>query len=57
MGGRAKLASLKYDEEYGTDNGDEVERKVHEVSDDGAGCELCERLGDQLAQLGNRVIS
>jgi hypothetical protein len=42
---RTELASLKDDEEDGTDDWDEVEREIHQVPNDGAGRELLERLG------------
>lgn len=44
MGLRTELLALKKDEENGTDNGEEVQRQVHEVADQSFRCELGERL-------------
>lgn len=47
--------ALEEDEHDGTDDGDEVERQVHDVSDDGTGCELCEWLLDEFAETANGI--
>jgi len=52
-----KLAALENDEGHGTDNGNEVEREVHEISDDSTGSKLGEWLRHKLTQLSDRVAS
>jgi hypothetical protein len=55
MSSRSSTLALEQDEHDGTNDGDEVERQVHDVSDDSAGSELCERLGDELAETTNGI--
>lgn len=52
-----ELASLKNHKDTSSNNGDEVEREVHEVPNNSAGRKLGERLGDKLAQFAYRVAS
>lgn len=55
MSSRAGALALKKDEHDSTDDGDEVERQVHDVSDDGAGSELGEGLLDEFAQTADSI--
>lgn len=52
---RTGTLPLEKDEHDSTDNRDEVERQVHDVSDDGAGSELGEGLLDEFAQAANSI--
>ena len=54
---RTKSATLQDHKENGSHDRDEVEREIHEVADDGAGCELCKWLCRKLAQLRDWVTS
>ena len=47
----SKLAALEDDEHDRPDDGNEVERQVHEVADNGIGGELCEWCLEHLAEL------
>lgn len=51
----ASTLALKKDEHDSTNNRDEVERQVHDISDDGAGSELGKRLLDEFAQTADSV--
>ena len=42
--------SLQDDEDYGPNHRDEVERQIHQVSNDGIGCELLKGRHNQLTQ-------
>jgi hypothetical protein len=52
---RSGALALEQDEHDGTDDGNEVERQVHDVSDDGAGSELCEWLRDEFTKTANGI--
>lgn len=54
---RPKLAALHDDEQHCADDGNEVERQVHEVADYRLGREFGERLRHNLTQLGDRVVA
>ena len=47
--------ALEQDEHDGTNDRNEVERQVHDVSDDGAGSEFCEWLGDEFTKTANSI--
>ena len=55
MSSRTGALALEEDEHDCTNNGDEVERQVHDVSDDGAGCELGERLLNEFTKTTNGI--
>lgn len=55
MSSRTSALALEKDEHDSTDNRDEVERQVHDISDDGAGSELGEGLLDELAQTTDSI--
>jgi len=55
MRSRAESASLQDDKSNRANNGNEVERKVHQVPYYGIWCELGERPRDKLAQFAYRV--
>ena len=55
VGGGSELAALENHKHHGANDGDEVERQVHEVADDGAGSEFGKGLCGELAQLRDGV--
>jgi hypothetical protein len=52
---RSSALALKQNEHDGTNDGNEVERQVHDVSDDGAGSEFGEGLGDEFTKTANSI--
>lgn len=55
VGSRSSALALEQDEHGGTDDGDEVEGQVHDVSDDGAGSKFGEWLLDELTKTTNGI--
>ena len=52
---RAETFALQDDEDDRSDDGDQIQRQVHEVAYDGRRSEPFERLLDKLAQFANRI--
>jgi hypothetical protein len=55
MGCGTRLAALERNEDRGSHDGNEVQREIEEVSDDGGWGEALKRLFDELAELGHRI--
>lgn len=55
MSSRSGALALEQDEHDGTDDGNEVERQVHDVSDDGTGSKFGEWLGDEFTKTANGI--